>query len=406
MSNTINPLNIYTVEDCLEIMTGLSDILISPPFVLQQRDRNIISNIAMKTFKGTGLTDKQLAVVKKILITNYAQDFLDRGIDLTASLEQLRGPLRELDRSTFIKIKLVKDIPELKQTYNQGNFHMEHKVIVVRFPFNLSYARVINDIKKKYRYDDRYFNFDNQYLFPYEEKYVYHLVNKFKEKIKDIDPVLISVYEKLSEINQHPEQYVPGIYNYQICNVPQTFIDILHNKFGVPSKENLYLYKDRQQALSLEHMDNLAVEQSLSNLDILTKKIAARKTFIVNINRNKWTLDQVLNSLIELQRFPLLVILNEKTAADDYHEIHTKLKNLFHNDQMTVMFRLPNQGIKNIEFNQMISENGTNKPVDKNTKIVYINNRRVPKPLIKSDWCAESVINLRSEREHNQITML
>ena len=403
MSNTINPLNIYTVEDCLEIMTGLSDILISPPFVLQQRDRNIISNIAMKTFKGTGLTDKQLAVVKKILITNYAQDFLDRGIDLTASLEQLRGPLRELDRSTFIKITLVKDIPELKQTYNQGNFHMEHKVIVVRFPFNLSYARVINDIKKKYRYDDRYFNFDNQYLFPYEEKYVYHLVNKFKEKIKDIDPVLISVYEKLSEINQHPEQYVPGIYNYQICNVPQTFIDILHNKFGVPSKENLYLYKDRQQALSLEHMDNLAVEQSLSNLDILTKKIAARKTFIVNINRNKWTLDQVLNSLIELQRFPLLVILNEKTAADDYHEIHTKLKNLFHNDQMTVMFRLPNQGIKNIEFNQMISENGTNKPVDKNTKIVYINNRRVPKPLIKSDWCAESVINLRSEREHNQV---
>jgi len=403
MSNTINPLNIYTVEDCLEIMTGLSDILISPPFVLQQRDRNIISNIAMKTFKGTGLTDKQLAVVKKILITNYAQDFLDRGIDLTASLEQLRGPLRELDRSTFIKIKSVKNIPELKQTYNQGNFHMEHKVIVVRFPFNLSYARVINDIKKKYRYDDRYFNFDNQYLFPYEEKYVYHLVNKFKEKIKDIDPVLISVYEKLSEINQHPEQYVPGIYNYQICNVPQTFIDILHNKFGEPSKENLYLYKDRQQALSLEHMDNLAVEQSLSNLDILTKKIAARKTFIVNINRNKWTLDQVLNSLIELQRFPLLVILNEKTAADDYHEIHTKLKNLFYNDQMTVMFRLPNQGIKNIEFNQMISENGTNKPVDKNTKIVYINNRRVPKPLIKSDWCAESVINLRSEREHNQV---
>lgn len=403
MSNAINPLNIYTVEDCLEIMTGLSDILISPPFVLQQRDRNIISNIAMKTFKGTGLTDKQLAVVKKILITNYAQDFLDRGIDLTASLEQLRGPLRELDRSTFIKIKSVKNIPELKQTYNQGNFHMEHKVIVVRFPFNLSYARVINDIKKKYRYDDRYFNFDNQYLFPYEEKYVYHLVNKFKEKIKDIDPVLISVYEKLSEINQHPEAYVPGIYNYQIRNVPQTFIDILHKRFGEPSKENLYLYKDRQQALSLEHMDNLAVEQSLSNLDILTKKIAARKTFIVNINRNKWTLDQVLNSLIELQRFPLLVILNEKTAADDYHEIHTKLKNLFHNHQMTVMFRLPNQGIKNIEFNQMISENGTNKPVDKNTKIVYINNRRVPKPLIKSDWVAESVINLRSEREHNQV---
>lgn len=403
MSNIINPLNIYTVEDCLEIIAGLSDILISPPIVLQQRDRNIISNIAMKTFKGTGLTDKQLAVVKKILITNYAKDFLERGIDLPKSLEQLRGPLRELDRSTFIKIKSIEDIPELKQTYNQGNFHLEHKVIMVRFPFNLSYARVINDIKKKYKYDDRYFNFDNQYLFPYEEKYVYHLVNKFKDKIKDIDPTLMSVYEKLCEINQHPEQHVPGIYNYQIRNVPQTFVDILHNKFGAPNKENLYLYKDRQQALALEHMDNLAVEQSFSNVNILTKKIAARSTFIVNINPNKWNLDQILNSLIELQRFPLLVVLNEKTAVDDYHEIHTKLRNLFNNDQMTVMFRLPNHGEKNIEFNKMVSDNGANKPVDKNTKIVYINNRRVPKPLIKSDWSAESAINLRNEREHNQV---
>jgi UDP-N-acetylglucosamine 2-epimerase len=109
MVNSNNPPMIYTVEDCLEIMMGFSDILVSPPFELLERDKKILQSIGSKTFKGVGLTDKQLAVIKKILLTNYVQQFSDRGIDLIKSLEQLRGPLRELDRSTFIKIEKVLD---------------------------------------------------------------------------------------------------------------------------------------------------------------------------------------------------------------------------------------------------------------------------------------------------------
>lgn len=394
---------IYTVEDCLEIMMGFSDILVSPPFELLERDKKILQSIGSKTFKGVGLTDKQLAVIKKILLTNYVQQFSDRGIDLIKSLEQLRGPLRELDRSTFIKIEKVKDIPELNQVYNKGNFGIELKVIVLRFPFNMSYARLINDIKKKFRYDDRYFNYNNHYLFPYEEKYVYHLIYKFKDKIKDIDPELLEVYKKLCEINEHPDQHIPGIYDYQIRNVPNEYINHLHNNIGIPSKENLYLYQDRRQALALEFMNNSAVQESLGKIDILSQKIALRKTFIVNINKNKWTLDQVIGSLNQLLRFPLLVVLNEKTALNDYHEIYSRLKLMFLNSQHSVMFRLPNHGDNNIEFNQRIAEDRTNNLIDENTKVVYISHKRVPKPLIKSKWQARAAISLRSEREHNQV---
>jgi hypothetical protein len=403
MVNSNNPPMIYTVEDCLEIMMGFSDILVSPPFELLERDKKILQSIGSKTFKGVGLTDKQLAVIKKILLTNYVQQFSDRGIDLIKSLEQLRGPLRELDRSTFIKIEKVKDIPELNQVYNKGNFGIELKVIVLRFPFNMSYARLINDIKKKFRYDDRYFNYNNHYLFPYEEKYVYHLIYKFKDKIKDIDPELLEVYKKLCEINEHPDQHIPGIYDYQIRNVPNEYINHLHNNIGIPSKENLYLYQDRHQALALEFMNNSAVQESLGKIDILSQKIALRKTFIVNINKNKWTLDQVIGSLNQLLRFPLLVVLNEKTALNDYHEIYSRLKLMFLNSQHSVMFRLPNHGDNNIEFNQRIAEDRTNNLIDENTKVVYISHKRVPKPLIKSKWQARAAISLRSEREHNQV---
>jgi hypothetical protein len=403
MVNSNNPPMIYTVEDCLEIMMGFSDILVSPPFELLERDKKILQSIGSKTFKGVGLTDKQLAVIKKILLTNYVQQFSDRGIDLIKSLEQLRGPLRELDRSTFIKIEKVKDIPELNQVYNKGNFGIELKVIVLRFPFNMSYARLINDIKKKFRYDDRYFNYNNHYLFPYEEKYVYHLIDKFKDKIKDIDPELLEVYKKLCEINEHPDQHIPGIYDYQIRNVPNEYINHLHNNIGIPSKENLYLYQDRRQALALEFMNNSAVQESLGKIDILSQKIALRKTFIININKNKWTLDQVIGSLNQLLRFPLLVVLNEKTALNDYHEIYSRLKLMFLNSQHSVMFRLPNHGDNNIEFNQRIAEDRTNNLIDENTKVVYISHKRVPKPLIKSKWQARAAISLRSEREHNQV---
>lgn len=394
---------IYTVEDCLEIMTGYSEILVSPPFELLERDKKILQSIASKTFKGVGLTDRQLAVVKKILLSNYALQFADKGIDLYKSLEQLRGPLRELDRSTFIKIKKVSDIPQLNEVINRGNFGIELKVIMLRFPFNMSYARLVNDIKKKFSYDSRYLNYDNHYLFPYEEKYVYHLVKSFQNKIKDIDPELITAYEKICAIEINSAQYIPGIYDYEIRNVPQDFINFLHQDIGVPSKKNLYLYKDRRRALSMEFLDQSAVQESFKDIDILSQKIASRNAFLVNINREKWTLDQIIRSLHTLRRFPLLVVLNEKHALDDYHEIFSKLRLLYPSTAHAVMFRLPNNGVENIEFNQRVTEDQTNNSIDKNTKIVYINHKRVPKPLIKSSWRPKAVLSLRSEREHNQV---
>ena len=401
ISNT-SPM-IYTVEDCLEIMTAYSEILVSPPFELLERDKKILQSIASKTFKGIGLTDKQLAVVKKILLANYIEQFENRGIDLLKSLEQMRGPLRELDRSTYLKIKKVSDVPELNDVINRGNFGIEYKVIVLRFPFNMSYARLVNDIKKKFKYDSRYLNYDNHYLFPYEEKYVYQLVQSFKNKIKDIDPELLSVYEKLCEIQVNNNLYIPGVYDYKIRNVPEQFVNFLHQNIGVPTKANLYMYKDRSKALSLEYLDEIAVQESLKGIDILSQKIACRGTYIVNINKEKWTLDQVLGSLHTLRRFPLLVVINEKNALDDYHTLFGKLRLLYPAAAHAVLFRLPNHGDQNIEFNKLVAEHKTNNPIDENTKIVYINHKRVPKPLIKSSWQAKAVLSLRSEREHNQV---
>ena len=40
---------------------------------------------------------------------------------------------------------------------------------------------------------------------------LYHLVHSFQSKIKDIDPELITAYEKICAIKENSDQYIPGI---------------------------------------------------------------------------------------------------------------------------------------------------------------------------------------------------
>jgi len=402
MSSASN-LSVYSVEDCLEIMMGISHIIVIPAFEVQYKDRHILSSIATQTFKGLALTDRQLAVLKKIFVDNYAKQFADRNIDLPQSLNRLRNPLRTIDRRTFIKVMPVKDIPNINLVLNQANFKDEIKAIVIRFPFNVQYAKLINEIKKRFEYEDKYYNYDNHYVFPYEEKYVYHILHKFKDKIEDIDHELLENFKKLIHISNNMQNYVPGVYNNEIRNVPDIYKEFITEKYGSPNQENLLMYLDRREALALEHFDAPAREDCLKKYGILTQKIVNRKSFIVNISREIWNLDQVVHSLIDLKRFPLLVIINEKSAADNLTETYTRFRNLFDSSKISVLFRLPNSGEKNIEFNQQISKFGINNSVDENTKIVYINNKRVPKPLLKSNWRPECVLTLKSEKEHNQV---
>ena len=94
-----------TIEECLELMAGLSAKAIDPAFIVLDRDKKIIFDIAKKVYKGSALTDRQLEAVKKILITRYKSQFKMRGIDLENSVNTLRQPLRHLDRSEYIRLE-------------------------------------------------------------------------------------------------------------------------------------------------------------------------------------------------------------------------------------------------------------------------------------------------------------
>ena len=122
-----------------------------------------------------------------------------------------------------------------------------------------------------------YSKYQSQWILPYTEKITHRLISKFKSKIKDIDPILLDVHDQCEKIYKKSEQYVPGIYNYQIKNTSEVVTKYHQEYFGDPVKENLYLYYDRKEKMGLKYFDKDELTQSIRNLSALSKAIIERQ---------------------------------------------------------------------------------------------------------------------------------
>lgn len=393
-----------TIEECLELMAGLSTTPVNPAFIVLDRDKQIIVDIAKKVFKGSALTDRQLDAVKKILITRYKSQFKMRGIDLENSVNTLRQPIRYLDRSEYIRLE---EGSKYVEPYWAG--FVPNKVIIVRFPFNMTYTKNLNEVRKLLSGNNsRYFSqrLKDKYILPYTEKVTHKLLSKFKNKIKDIDPILIDVYNECEKLSKHPSDHIPGIYDYQIKHssdkVNQHYIEY----FGEPAQENLFLYYDRKDKMGLHFFDKVALELSKEKLSSLSKKILDRQYSRINLDLEKWTFNQVIQTILELRRLPLVIILpsaKEEDTLNQLHETHKMFKNIVTNKEISVLARCKNSTSFGKEFNEYIKTNQLNNSLAKTTKIVYITNKKVPKPLLTSDWEPEAVLICDNTRSYTKV---
>ena len=392
----------YPIEQCLEIMAGLQSGPVVKSFVILERDKKILVDIAKKVYKGSALTDKQYEVVKRILVNRYASQFKLRDIDIQNSANILRKPIRHLDRTKYIRIEDGGDY----QDGVWGGF-TPLKIIVIRFPFNLMLSKLVSDIKKLFPHKvGRFYSqrIKDKYLLPFDERIIHKLVGRFKGRIKDIDPILLKIYDEVEHILNNPDDYVPGINNYEIKHSSKEVTKHHLNKFGKPNADNLFLFYDRKIKLGLKHFDTFEVEKSKSNLSVLTKKILDRKYPMINIDLKKWQLNHLTECIDQLQRYPLLVIVSmqDKRALEQLQQFHSQFKNLVDPKDISVLVRLPNKGT-GAEFNTYVKDNGINNSLANTTKIVYINSKKIPKPLVQSTWRPESVICCDGSKNYTKV---
>jgi len=383
-----------TIEDCLELVAGISNYKFhNDPsysklqnFKLHEDNHKIMFSIAKQVMKGTALTQRQYDLVKKLLIEYYKPQFNKHDIVLEDCVDKLRIPLRKINDEHWIKLLDYKKM----------------KMLVIRFPFNKKVIKYIEELKNSV--DKEYFYEAHKHFFPFEEKYVWKLItiaNKFDKKFT-IENKVLDVYNKLVKFNDNRSSYIPGVYNYKLCNLPQRAIDHCTNLLGEPCEDNFYKYYDRRFMFGFEFMDQDHLIKCQKQISNLSYKIITRKSTTIIIDSKRWSLDKVLTSIEELDRYPLLIVLDKKDAMDEITELHQRFRNYIPSTQMSVMFRLDSTPKGNL-FNHFVREQRLNNVVDKSTKIVYISTNKVPKPLIKTGWLPVSSFTLGSKKNYSKV---
>lgn len=371
---------IKNIEDCLELLVGLQDDP-NNEFNLLEVDGTILSSIGRQVCRGIALTDRQLDVVKHKLTTTYRTQFKNYK-EFDKCLGILRMPLREIDRTHYIKIVKEKD---------------EHKIFI-RFPFSKRLISSIESIATKCRKEYSHDKGSHIHKFKLNENTVFHVMEELQNKKSFIiDEDIITFYTKVKDIRNTPENYIPGVYKSKLKNLPQRSIDYIITNIGDPKDTELFKFKDNSLKYGLEHFDQADLDQSINVLSPLTQKIVRRKNNIVFIDKRTWSLNAITAALLELDRFPLLIVLPEDTAHDEIVKTHDEFKGFILNSEISVMFRLDNDA-EGTPFNEYVKSKHINNKVANHTKIVYISNNKYPKPLIASSWNSNTVLYIGSNR--------
>ena len=71
---------------------------------------------------------------------------------------------------------------------------------------------------------------------------------------------------------------------------------------------------------------------------------------------------------------------------------------------MSVLFRVDNDKTAGKHFNDYVRVNKLNNLLDKNTKVVYINSNKFPKPLLKNKWNPSAVLTIGSQRMNTKVS--
>ena len=131
----------------------------------------------------------------------------------------------------------------------------------------------------------------------------------------------------------------------------------------------------------------------------LTETIAYRSTSDIYIDPDVWNLSEVINSLQQLDRFPLVVLIDSDDSYRQVLDVHSKLT-FIPDSQQSILFRASDS--KNAILNTYV-KGKLNNWVDNNTKVVYISKSKLPKLLLKTEYKPICSLAITSQRLSNTL---
>lgn len=339
---------------------------------IRDKDYTFLSSIERQLMSNQALTEKQHNVLRHIvpkyeIILNLT--FPNKAIDTP------RRPYRNI-----FKEKIVKH---------------DSKYIMYKNYFDTELLKQLLPLKRISGY---YFDYTSKENYiPYNVENIIKSIPLFQKLEFNIDSTLTDMYEGIVNIQKTPELYLPSVIENDITNIDTSAKKYLISKYGDPSLDNFYIYKDRSLLYGLHLFDEDLLLESLSNLRPLTKQIINRKSRFLQITKNI-DIQEIFKSLNELNRFPLLILLQREKPLDALDKTIPHVLSRFKPEEVSVLYRMPNRTEYGHRYNKYISDLGINSNIDKNKKIVYITKEKFPKTLLTTEWSPQSVLMTESIR--------
>lgn len=367
-------------------MNSTDNILInlysSSPASVQQtvpvRDRKILVSLFRQISSGHFLTENQGKLLVKIFNENIDNlEFKDPEI-----LSLIESPIWS---------KPFRQIEYVKKIYLSDS---EEKHIIIEFTFNKRIRDQISKISKDL--DGALISIGNKkHTLPLTEKNILTLVKGLKNFRFEIDEKLQNFYHEILEVLLTKENI------FDLKNIEsKKLLDSLYADIGVENSENHLLLADRKIRYQYQIFSDFAP-------GTLTDKIAYRRTSKLYLDKNQVSLTDIIHSLNELNRLPVLFIFSSHDIKDSITDLKNMATALESNSiaDVGIYFRFDNTTEQNKIFNDLINTLKYNSKLDKNTKIVGLANNKLPKFLVKDQWKPNSIISFTNNFKNNKTSV-
>jgi hypothetical protein len=318
----------------------------------------IYFSIYKQITRGVGITDRQYALVLKKI-----QEYMDVD-DLPT-----RTPLRSIDRSKYIT--LVDNIENTVYESYKDNW----KWIKVRFPFSKKDIAKVDSIGISH---NEYYHKkgSHEHYYKFTSKNVYKIINVLKNRNFKIEDTLFEYYEKINDVVNVKFDV------YENC-IPDT------------------VKKELSELSNLQHADRglrYGYNTPPTDSDTITNIIAYRQDIEVCLDPKKYKVQDIIETVNLLDRFPLLVLIDEDTSYIQLKQIHSEVSKIIDNKHQSVLFRIDSKDANNAPVNDYIKDNHLNNWVDNETKVVYIKKSKLPKVLLQSNFKPMCTLSKTSTR--------
>jgi hypothetical protein len=342
--------------------------------LLNKKDFDVLTNLTNSVKGNFFITENQGRLLIKILQENQKK--------LSLFTEEIQAQLSSPAWSR--KFRHVEQVKKLYIGKNEEN----ELCLIIEFTFNAQLRKILEDLSKKC---------EGLVKLPESKKYsavlteqnIVTIVDALEPQKFEIDETIKNHYLTIKSWSREGVESQFLISNIEHKNFQKTIIEDL----GTETLIDKNIIADR--SMRYQFFTEIAKNPG----ENLTEVIANRSKTKVWIDNSQHKLSEVIKSLIELKRLPLLVVFD--TVIDNKFQENLEIlsealeeNGIF--DKIGIYFRLPNDDTGK-GFNQLISKKSYNYQLQSDSNVAAVMSGKLPKFFLKNPWKPMSVLGLNTK---------